>query len=67
MIYIELRWIPLQILPFGGARRTPKVKQIVLDVTKRDDWQPFINDDETAALGAVFVAANFSKVRELVW
>jgi len=50
-----------EVLPFGAARRTPKVKEIVLKATNREIWQPFINDDETAALGAAFVAANFSK------
>jgi len=50
-----------QVVPFGGASRMPKFKASVLKATDRTDWTPRINTDEAAALGAAFVAANFSK------
>jgi hypoxia up-regulated 1 len=50
-----------QVVPFGGATRMPKLKTAVLKATDRKDWTPRINTDEAAALGAAFVAANFSK------
>merc|ERR1711871_846612 len=50
-----------QVIPFGAGTRVPKVKEIVLKLTEREVWQPSINTDEAAALGAAFVAANFSK------
>merc|ERR1712166_1093127 len=50
-----------QVVPFGGASRMPKFKASVLKAAERTDWTPRINTDEAAALGAAFVAANFSK------
>jgi len=50
-----------QVVPFGGATRMPRLKTSVLKATERTDWTPRINTDEAAALGAAFVAANFSK------
>lgn len=49
-----------QVIPFGAATRMPQLKTQVLRATERDDWAPRINTDEAAALGAAFVAANFS-------
>jgi hypoxia up-regulated 1 len=50
-----------EVIPFGAGTRVPKVKELVLKTTKREKWQPSINTDEASALGAAFVAANFSK------
>eukprot|EP00656_Telonema_subtile_P041302 TRINITY_DN4641_c0_g1_i2.p1 TRINITY_DN4641_c0_g1~~TRINITY_DN4641_c0_g1_i2.p1 ORF type:complete len:904 (-),score=310.77 TRINITY_DN4641_c0_g1_i2:228-2939(-) len=50
-----------QVIPFGAATRMPQLKTQVLKATQKDDWTPRINTDEAAALGAAFVAANFSK------
>jgi len=49
-----------QVIPFGAATRMPQLKAQVLKATERDDWAPRINTDEAAAIGAAFVAANFS-------
>jgi hypoxia up-regulated 1 len=50
-----------QVVPFGAGTRMPRLKSSVLKATARDQWTPRINTDEAAALGAAFVAANFSK------
>merc|ERR1712054_82593 len=50
-----------QVVPFGAATRMPRLQTAVLKATERDSWNPRINTDEAAALGAAFVAANFSK------
>merc|ERR1711998_270829 len=46
-----------EVIPFGGGTRSPKIKELVLKATEREAWQPAINTDEAAALGAAFVAA----------
>jgi len=50
-----------EVIPFGAATRSPKIKELVLKATEREVWQPAINTDEAGCLGAAFVAANFSK------
>merc|ERR1712054_286163 len=50
-----------QVIPFGAGTRVPKIMEVILKATEREKWQPSINTDESAAIGAAFVAANFSK------
>ncbi|KAI5099920.1 hypoxia up-regulated protein 1 precursor [Silurus meridionalis] len=50
-----------QIILVGGATRVPKVQEVLLQATKKEELAKNINADEAAALGAVYQAAALSK------
>ncbi|XP_060751773.1 hypoxia up-regulated protein 1 isoform X1 [Tachysurus vachellii] len=50
-----------QVILVGGATRVPKVQEVLLKATKKDELGKNINADEAAAMGAVYQAAALSK------
>ncbi|KAK3522023.1 hypothetical protein QTP70_021384 [Hemibagrus guttatus] len=50
-----------QIILVGGATRVPRVQEMLLKATKKDELGKNINADEAAAMGAVYQAAALSK------
>ncbi|MCJ8742533.1 hypothetical protein PDJAM_G00083110 [Pangasius djambal] len=50
-----------QVILVGGATRVPRVQEVLLKATKKDELGKNINADEAAAMGAVYQAAALSK------
>ncbi|XP_060764140.1 hypoxia up-regulated protein 1 [Neoarius graeffei] len=50
-----------QVILVGGATRVPRVQEVLLAATKKDELGKNINADEAAAMGAVYQAAALSK------